>query len=98
MVFVSRPTQRPMPLPCMTARTALELTGSPPAVRLNRLPQLEGVGAQVWAQLENLNPGGSVKDRICRAMIEAAERDGMLVPGGTIIEPTSGNTGIGLAL
>src|SRR2546429_1346880 len=98
MVFVFRPTQRPMPLPCQTARTALELIGSTPAVRLNRLPQLEGVGAQVWAKLENLNAGGSVKDRICRAMIEAAERDGVLAPGGTVIEATSGNTGIGLAL
>jgi len=98
MVFTFQPTQRPMPLPCQTARTALDLIGSTPAVRLNRLPQLEGVGAQVWAKLENLNPGGSVKDRICRAMIEAAERDGVLTAGGTIIEPTSGNTGIGLAL
>src|SRR5207244_6274284 len=97
MVFTFRPTQRPMPLPCQTARTALDLIGSTPTMRLNRLPQLEGVGAQVWAKLENLNPGGSVKDRICRAMIEAAERDGVLTPGGTIIEPTSGNTGIGLA-
>ena len=87
-----------MPLPCQTARTALDLIGSTPVVRLNRMPQLEGVGAEVWAKLENLNPGGSVKDRICRAMVEAAERDGVLAPGGTIIEPTSGNTGIGLAL
>jgi len=87
-----------MPLPCQTARTALDLIGSTPVVRLNRMPQLEGVGAEVWAKLENLNPGGSVKDRICRAMVEAAERDGVLTRGGTIIEPTSGNTGIGLAL
>ena len=64
-----------MPLPCQTARTALDLIGSTPVVRLNRMPQLEGVGAEVWAKLENLNPGGSVKDRICRAMVEAAERD-----------------------
>src|SRR2546427_13121688 len=98
MVFTFRPTQRPMPLPCQTARTALDLIGSTPAMRLNRLPQLEGVGAQVWAKLENQNPGGRVKDRICRAMIEAAERDGVLTPGGTIIKPASGTTGIGLAL
>src|SRR5881296_2692756 len=98
MVLASRPTQRPMPLPCQTARTALDLIGSTPVVRLSRIPQLEGIGAHVWAKLENLNPGGSVKDRICRAMVEAAEREGALQPGGTIIEPTSGNTGIGLAL
>jgi cysteine synthase A len=87
-----------MPLPSHVARTPLDLIGSTPVVRLSRLPQLHGVSAEVWAKLENFNPGGSVKDRICRAMIEAAERDGLLRPGGTIIEPTSGNTGIGLAL
>src|SRR6266571_1820850 len=87
-----------MPLASQVARTALDLIGSTPVVRLNRMPQLEGVGAEVWAKLENFNPGGSVKDRICRAMVEAAERDGRLRPGATIIEPTSGNTGIGLAL
>src|SRR5213593_5252521 len=98
MVLASRPTQRPMPLPCQTARTALDLIGSTPVVRLSRIPQLEGIGAHVWAKLENLNPGGSVKDRICRAMLEAAEEQGALKPGGTIVEPTSGNTGIGLAM
>src|SRR5947207_11786708 len=87
-----------MPLASQVARTQLDLIGSTPVVRLSRMPQLEGVGAEVWAKLENLNPGGSVKDRICRAMVEAAEREGALQPGGTIIEPTSGNTGIGLAL
>src|SRR5437667_5474927 len=87
-----------MPLASQVARTPLDLIGSTPVVRLSRMPQLEGVGAEVWAKLENLNPGGSVKDRICRAMVEAAEREGALQPGGTIIEPTSGNTGIGLAL
>ncbi len=87
-----------MPLPCQVARSALDLVGATPVVRLSRLPQLDGVGAEVWMKLENLNPAGSVKDRICLAMIEAAEREGRLAPGGTIIEPTSGNTGIGLAL
>src|SRR5262249_24580653 len=87
-----------MPLPCQVARTALDLIGSTPVVRLSRLPELDRLRAEVWAKLESLNPGGSVKDRICRAMIEQAERDGALRPRGTIIEPTSGNTGIGLAL
>ena len=87
-----------MPLPSHVVRSPLDLIGSTPVVRLNRLPQLAGVKAQVWAKLESLNPGGSVKDRICLAMVEAAERDGALRPGGTILEPTSGNTGIGLAL
>jgi cysteine synthase len=80
------------------ARSVLDLIGSTPVARLHRLPQLEGVQAEVWAKLENLNPGGSVKDRICLSMVEAAERAGHLRPGGTIVEPTSGNTGIGLAL
>ncbi len=87
-----------MPLPSHVAPTVLDLIGSTPVVRLSRLPQLAGLRAEVWAKLESLNPGGSVKDRICRAMIERAEQDGVLRPGGTIIEPTSGNTGIGLAL
>ena len=78
------------------ANTQLELIGGTPVVRLNRMPD-EGA-AEVWGKLESRNPGGSVKDRICLNMIEAAERDGRLAPGGTIIEPTSGNTGIGLAL
>jgi cysteine synthase A len=87
-----------MPLPSQVSPSALDLIGNTPVVRLGRMPQLNGVRAEVWAKLENLNPGGSVKDRICRAMIERAEQDGLLRPGGTIIEPTSGNTGIGLAL
>jgi len=87
-----------MALPSHVGRSVLDLIGSTPVVRLSRLPQLEGVEAEIWAKLENLNPGGSVKDRICLSMIERAERDGRLKPGGTIIEPTSGNTGIGLAL
>jgi len=73
-----------------------ELIGNTPMVRLNRL---SGDGAaEILVKLENLNPGGSVKDRIALAMVEAAEKSGELKPGGTIIEPTSGNTGIGLAL
>jgi cysteine synthase A len=87
-----------MPLPCQVSPSILDLIGSTPVVRLTRLPQLAGVRAQVWAKLENLNPSGSVKDRICLAMVEAAERDGILHPGSTIVEATSGNTGIGLAL
>jgi len=74
----------------------LGLIGNTPLVRLNRLAR--DVKAQVFAKMENLNPGYSVKDRIGVAMIEAAEREGSLKPGGTIIEATSGNTGIGLAM
>jgi cystathionine beta-synthase len=74
----------------------LRLIGRTPLVRLNRLT--EGVRATVLAKMENLNPGYSVKDRIGVSMVEAAEREGTLKPGGTIVEATSGNTGIGLAL
>src|SRR5437868_9662293 len=74
----------------------LHLIGRTPLVRLNRLA--EGVRATVLAKMESLNPGYSVKDRIGVAMIESAEREGTLKPGGTIVEATSGNTGIGLAL
>lgn len=65
-------------------------------VRINNL--ISGADAGIWAKLEGFNPGGSVKDRIALSMIEAAEKEGKLKPGGTIIEPTSGNTGIGLAM
>ena len=78
------------------ADNVLELIGATPLVRLNRV--VPEHGAQVWAKLESANPGGSVKDRIALAMIEAAEEAGDLQPGGTIVEPTSGNTGIGLAM
>lgn len=73
----------------------LELTGDTPIVKLNRVIP-EGA-ADVYVKLEFFNPGGSVKDRIALAMIEQAEKDGVLKPGGTIVEPTSGNTGVGLA-
>jgi cysteine synthase A len=78
------------------ALNILELVGDTPIVRLNRLPGLKD--AAVWAKLEAFNPMSSVKDRICLAMIEAAEKEGKLKKGMTIIEPTSGNTGIGLAM
>jgi cystathionine beta-synthase len=76
--------------------TILELVGATPIVRLAKLGPRGG--AEILAKLEYLNPGGSVKDRIGLPMIEAAEREGKLRPGGTIVEPTSGNTGVGLAI
>ena len=79
-----------------TYPTVLELIGRTPIVRLDRAAR--DVPGQLLAKLEFLNPGGSNKDRIGMAMIEAAERDGLLGPGGTIVEPTSGNTGVGLAM
>ena len=78
------------------AHNVLELIGATPIVQLSRV--VEEDAAEVWGKLEATNPGGSVKDRIALAMIEAAEEEGLLVEGGTIIEPTSGNTGIGLAM
>jgi cystathionine beta-synthase len=85
-------------LPAVAAEypTILELVGATPIVRLQKLAPRGG--AEVLAKLEYLNPGGSVKDRIGLPMIEAAEREGKLRPGGTIVEPTSGNTGVGLAI
>jgi cystathionine beta-synthase len=76
--------------------TLLDLIGDTPIVRLQRVAR--DVAATVVAKLEYMNPGGSVKDRIGLRMIDAAERDGLLRPGGTIVEPTSGNTGVGLAM
>ncbi len=78
--------------------SALELVGNTPVLKLNRYSQAAGIeGVTVIAKLEYLNPAGSVKDRVALAMIEDAEQKGILKPGATIIEPTSGNTGIGLA-
>lgn len=77
-------------------KNILSLIGNTPILKLNRISDPEA--AEIWAKLEGFNPGGSVKDRISLSMIEAAEKDGKLKPGGTIIEPTSGNTGIGLGL
>src|SRR3954451_12394398 len=74
----------------------LEAIGDTPLVRLSRIAA--GVRPQVVAKVESLNPGGSIKDRVAIALVEAAERDGKLQPGGTIVEPTSGNTGTGLAI
>src|ERR1043166_9316623 len=83
-------------MPSPIVQSALDLIGNTPVVRLNRIPGPND--AEVWGKLESTNPGGSVKDRICLRMIEAAEDNGRIQPGATIIEPTSGNTGIGLAL
>ena len=79
----------------MRANTILQTIGNTPHVRINRL---FGPAAQVWIKSERSNPGGSIKDRIALAMVEAAEQSGQLKPGATIIEPTSGNTGVGLAM
>jgi cysteine synthase A len=79
----------------MRAESVLETIGNTPHVRINRL---FGSDHQVWIKSERANPGGSIKDRIAQAMVEDAERSGKLKPGGTIVEPTSGNTGIGLAI
>jgi cysteine synthase A len=79
----------------MKAANVLETIGNTPHIRINRL---FGDRAEVWMKSERANPGASIKDRIALSMIEDAERSGQLKPGGTIIEPTSGNTGIGLAM
>lgn len=78
------------------ASSVAALVGNTPLVKLNRVT--DGIAATVLAKVEYFNPGGSAKDRIAKNIIDAAERDGLLQPGGTIVEPTSGNTGVGLAL
>lgn len=80
------------------AKNLTELIGKTPLVRLSNIQKEKKLQAEVLVKLELFNPGGSVKDRIALAMIEAAESDGLLKPNGNIVEPTSGNTGIGLAL
>lgn len=84
-------TQRPL-------GSALEAIGNTPLIRLNRIPKAYGIECDMYAKCEWFNAGGSVKDRIGAKMVEDAEKNGILKPGSTIIEPTSGNTGIGLAL
>ena len=79
----------------MRANNILETIGNTPHIRVNRL---FGAAANVWIKSERANPGGSIKDRIALSMVEDAEASGRLKPGGTIVEPTSGNTGIGLAM
>lgn len=79
----------------MKAQTILDTIGNTPHIRINRL---FGDKAEVWVKSERANPGGSIKDRIALSMVEEAERSGKLKPGGVIVEPTSGNTGIGLAM
>lgn len=86
------------PADARTTASVLQLITGTPLVRLNKIPQSLGITAQVYAKVELFNAGGSVKDRIALRMIEEAEKSGRIKPGDTLIEPTSGNTGIGLAL
>src|SRR5687768_947283 len=79
----------------MRANNILETIGATPLVRINRLFDKD---VEVWVKLERANPGGSIKDRIALSMVEDAEQKGLLKPGSVIIEPTSGNTGVGLAM
>lgn len=81
-----------------TFSTIASLIGNTPLISLDRLAKKQNLKGRIWAKVESFNPGGSVKDRIALAMIEAAERDGLLESGSTIVEPTSGNTGVGIAM
>ncbi len=96
---MSTPSESLPPLPDhpLVYPGVLALIGDTPLVEIRRMGR-EHPRGRVYGKLESVNPGGSVKDRICLAMIERAEREGQLVPGGVVVEPTSGNTGIGLAL
>ena len=76
----------------------LELIGNTPMVHLNKIEESEAVAAHLYAKVESFNPAGSVKDRAALHMIEAAEAEGRLKPGATVVEGTSGNTGIGIAM
>ena len=87
----------PLPAHPRVYSSVIDLIGNTALVELRRL-DASPARARIWGKLESMNPGGSVKDRICLAMIERAERDGLLGRGGVVVEPTSGNTGIGLAL
>jgi cysteine synthase A len=87
----------PAPSPLVLAHDVLDLVGDTPTIAIRTLGRA-APRASVWAKMEQTNPGGSVKDRICLAMILDAERTGKLKPGGVVVEPTSGNTGIGLAV
>ena len=80
------------------AKSLTELIGKTPLLELGKFSQQKGIETPIVAKIEYFNPGGSVKDRIALAMIEDAEKSGALKPGATIIEPTSGNTGVGLPL
>src|SRR3989440_12944127 len=88
--------ERPFPERRRALESVLEAIGGTPLIRLRKVAPPSG--ARLFAKVEYFNPGGSVKDRIGIRMIETAERDGRLRPGGTIVEPTAGNTGVGLAI
>jgi cystathionine beta-synthase len=90
--------QDPFPAEPQIADSVLDLIGNTPLVRLKRLSEIEGITCTLAMKMETTNPGGSAKDRPALEMVLAAERDGLLLPGGTIVEPTSGNTGVGLAI
>ena len=86
-----------MPYRSHIVNNVTELIGDTPLIRLNRIPDAKK-SAEILGKLESFNPGGSLKDRACHYMLEKAEKDGLIRKGFTIIEPTSGNTGIGLAM